>query len=57
MHDPEYLSEYSDWPRVGRLGSDSLQGQVVSLPHCVQTGSGAHPASYQVGTAGFFPGG
>jgi hypothetical protein len=24
---------------------------------CVQTGSGAHPASYTVGTGGSFPGG
>jgi hypothetical protein len=28
-----------------------------SLHHCVQNGSGAHPASYTVGTRGFFPGG
>jgi len=28
-----------------------------SLCHCVQTGSGAHPASYPVGTRGSFPGG
>jgi hypothetical protein len=28
-----------------------------SLHHRVQTGSGAHPASYPVGTRGFFPGG
>jgi hypothetical protein len=27
-----------------------------SLHHRVQTGSGAHPASYQMGTAGSFPG-
>jgi hypothetical protein len=27
-----------------------------SLRHCVQTGSGAHPASYPVGIGGFFPG-
>jgi hypothetical protein len=27
-----------------------------SLRHRVQTGSGAHPASYSVGTKGFFPG-
>jgi hypothetical protein len=31
--------------------------QDYSLLHVVQTGSGAHPASYPVGTWGFFPGG
>jgi hypothetical protein len=28
-----------------------------SLHHCVQNGSGAHPASYTMGTRGSFPGG
>jgi hypothetical protein len=28
-----------------------------SLHHRVQTGSGAHPASYAMGTGGSFPGG
>jgi len=28
-----------------------------SLYHCVQTGSGAHRASYAMGTGGSFPGG
>jgi hypothetical protein len=27
-----------------------------SLHHCVQNGSGAHPASYPMGTRGSFPG-
>jgi hypothetical protein len=27
-----------------------------SLNHCVQNGSGAHPASYPMGTRGCFPG-
>jgi hypothetical protein len=27
-----------------------------SSPHSVQTESGAHPASYPMGTEGFFPG-
>jgi hypothetical protein len=27
-----------------------------SLHHCVQDGSGAHPASYTMGTCGSFPG-
>jgi hypothetical protein len=26
-----------------------------SLPRCAQTGSGAHPASYEIGTEGFSP--
>jgi hypothetical protein len=29
----------------------------LSLHHRVQNGSGAHPASYSMGTRGFFPGG
>jgi len=28
-----------------------------SIHHRLHTGSGAHPASYQMGTGGFFPGG
>jgi hypothetical protein len=28
-----------------------------SLHHRVQNGSGAHPASYSMGTRGYFPGG
>jgi hypothetical protein len=28
-----------------------------SLHHCVQNGSGAHPASYPMGTRSSFPGG
>jgi hypothetical protein len=28
-----------------------------SLHYCVQNGSGAHPASYRMGTRGSFPGG
>jgi hypothetical protein len=28
-----------------------------SLHHCIQKGSGAHPASYPMGTRGSFPGG
>jgi hypothetical protein len=29
----------------------------LPLHHCIQTGSGAHPASYPMGTGGSFPGG
>jgi hypothetical protein len=46
----------SDYGLEGR-GSISDRGRGFSSNLCVQTGSGAHPASYTVGTAGFFPGG
>jgi hypothetical protein len=36
---------------------ESLRGQQFSLIHVVQTGSGAHPTSYPMGTVGSFPGG
>jgi hypothetical protein len=38
-------------------GFDSRQGLSFFLHHCIQTSSGAHPASYPMGTRGFFPGG
>jgi hypothetical protein len=28
----------------------------LNCHHCVQNGSGAHPASYPMGTRGYFPG-
>jgi hypothetical protein len=34
---------------------ESRWGQEFSLLHVVQTGSGAHPASYPMGTGGSFP--
>jgi hypothetical protein len=37
------------------LGFESRQGQEFSLLHIVQTGRGAHPASYPMGTWGTFP--
>jgi hypothetical protein len=36
---------------------ESRQSQELSLLHVVQTGSGAHPASYPMGTGGSFSGG
>jgi hypothetical protein len=36
---------------------ESWYGQVFSLLRVVQTGSGAHPASYPMDTGGSFPGG
>jgi hypothetical protein len=49
-----YLSRYSDGLLAGRPGFDSRQGQDISLLYSVQTGSGAHPASYTMDTGGFF---
>jgi hypothetical protein len=51
-----HLSRYSDGPQAARLGFDSRQGQDFSLLHSVQTGSGAHTASYLMGTGVSFPG-
>jgi hypothetical protein len=52
------LSRYSAGLRAGRSGFDSRQGAGnFSLRHRVQTSSGAHPASYPMGTRGCFPGG
>jgi hypothetical protein len=36
---------------INGRGSESI----FSLPHCTQTGSGAHPASYTTGTGGILP--
>jgi hypothetical protein len=42
---------------IGWPGFDSLQGlRIFSLNHCVQTGSGAHPASYPMDNKATFPG-
>jgi hypothetical protein len=38
------------FPAAGGAGN-------FSLHHSLQNGSGAHPASYPMGTRGFFPGG
>jgi len=47
------LSRYSDSPRAGRSGNLIPVGAKYSAP--VQTGPGAHAASYTMGT-GSFPG-
>jgi hypothetical protein len=49
-------SRYSDRLRTGWPGFNSRQGQDFSLLHNVQTGSGAHPASYPMGAGGSFRG-
>jgi hypothetical protein len=41
------FNRYSDGLRAERTGFD------FSLLHSVQVGSGAHPASYRMGTGGF----
>jgi hypothetical protein len=46
----ELLSWYSDELRAGRPGFDSRQVQKPFFLHSVQNGSGAHPASYSMGT-------
>ena len=50
---PYYLSRYSDSLRAKRSGDRITVGARFSAP--VQTGPGAHPASYTMGT-GSFPG-
>jgi hypothetical protein len=44
--------------RTGKQGFNSERDNevIVSLPHSVQTDSGAHPVSYTIDTGGFFPG-
>jgi hypothetical protein len=46
----------TDWT-TGRSGFDPRQRRGFSSSLCVQTGSGAHPASYPMGTGGPFSGG
>jgi hypothetical protein len=53
-----WRSRYSDWLGAGRpRGRSSSPGRVKNFLRVIQTGSGAHPASYPMGTGGFFPGG
>jgi hypothetical protein len=51
------LSRYSDGLRAGLPKFDSRQGQDFSLVHNIQTGSGAHPASYPLVKGVLYPGG
>jgi hypothetical protein len=55
-HILELMSRYSDGLWTGRPGFDSRQGQYFSLVYSVQTRSGAHKASYLMGTTGSLPG-
>jgi hypothetical protein len=55
---PGQLSLYSVWLQTGRPGFDPLtEAEDFSSNLCVQTGSGAHPASCTVGTVGSLSGG
>jgi hypothetical protein len=52
------IGRYSDWLQAGRprgRSSESRKGRDFFPLHVVQTGSGAHPPSYPMGTGGFFP--
>ena len=48
---PGYLSRYSDWLQDGRSGDRTPVGATFSAP--AQTGPGAYPASYKMGTGSF----
>jgi hypothetical protein len=51
------VGQYSVWLQTGRPGFDPRQKQrIFPVASCIQTGSGAHPASYPMGTGGPFPG-
>jgi hypothetical protein len=45
-----FFNRYSDELRDGRPGLESRQRKVSFLLHSFLTGSGAHPASYPMGT-------
>ena len=49
-----YCAGYSDWLRDGQ-SRDQIPGEGGRFSALVKTGSGAHPASYTIGT-GTFPG-
>jgi hypothetical protein len=60
MYEKNFLGRGSaaqTWLRPGDRGSIPGRGKGFSPILCVQTGSGAHPASCTMGTGGPFPGG
>jgi hypothetical protein len=57
--EPGYLRRYSDEAKCWtdeESRFDSRKKQEIFYLHIAQNGSGTHPASYPVGTAGSFPG-
>jgi hypothetical protein len=52
LQGPGQLTRYTDRLRDGR---PRVRSSGFSLLHFVQTSSGAHPASYSMGTGGSFP--
>jgi hypothetical protein len=51
------LSQYSVWLQTWQAGFDTRQRQRIFFSSlCIQTSSGAHSASYAMGTGGYFPG-
>jgi hypothetical protein len=59
---PILLDTYRSWDSAGLRAAWSgvrVPGGAGNFPrhHCVQSGSGAHPASYPMGTRGSFLGG
>jgi hypothetical protein len=50
-----FTLQWRVWLRTGQPGFDPRQSQKVFSSLCVQTGSGAHPASCTMGTGGLFP--
>jgi hypothetical protein len=52
-----HIPEDSDWLWAARpSGWSSSPGRVNNILHVVETGSGAHPASYPMGAGGSFRG-
>jgi hypothetical protein len=54
------LGYFLAWFQSLQLPSTQSQSPLAPKSHAyfvVQTGSGAHPTSYPIGTGGFFPGG
>jgi hypothetical protein len=50
-------SVVKSWATGWMIGGSSVWAGNFSLHHRVQAGSGAHPASYPIGTRVSFPGG
>jgi hypothetical protein len=53
--EPGELNRNSDGLRAGRRGSIPGRVKIFFLLHSLQTGSGAHPVSFQIGTGDLSP--